>query len=179
MADFIRPEVLAALSRWRGVIGALATGAAGWWLATRAFGSIAVIGWGLVALAPVLLLIAVQRRRFADAGGEGPGMVEVVEGRIGYFGPAGGGFVALDDLEAILLAGPAAGRVWLLRSRGQPDLAVPLGAEGAEALFDAFVTLPGVTAALLVGAVSAGRAGAAPRQIWRRPAGNAARNTGK
>lgn len=169
MADFIRPEILAALARWRGVIGALATGVFGWWLGTRWFGSIAVIGWGLVVLSPVLLLIAIQRRRFADAGGEGPGMVELVEGRIGYFGPAGGGFAALDDLDEILLAGPDSARIWILRSRSQPDLIVPLGAEGAEALFDAFVTLPGTTAAGLVEAVSTHDAGPAPVRIWRRP----------
>ncbi len=171
MADFIRPEVLAALVRWRGVIGAVATGAAGWWLATRWFGSIAVIGWGLLALSPVLLLVAVQRQQFADAGGEGPGMVEVVEGRIGYFGPAGGGFMALDDLDEILLAGPEGDRVWILRSRGEPDLSVPLGAEGAETLFDAFVTLPGVTATLLVEAVSGHGHGSAPARIWQRARG--------
>lgn len=171
MADFIRPEVTAALTRWRGVIGALAAGATGLWLGMRSFGSIAMLGWGLAALSPVLLLIAVQRRRFADAGGEGPGMVEVVEGRIGYFGPTGGGFVMLDDLDEILLAGPEDARFWLLRSHGQPDLTVPLGAEGAEVLFDAFVALPGVTAALLVGAVSERGGDPAPLRIWRRARG--------
>ncbi|MBW7920552.1 MAG: hypothetical protein H3C51_00430 [Rubellimicrobium sp.] len=170
MADLIRPEVMAALVRWRGVLGALATGAFGFWLAARFFGSIAVIGWGLLVLSPVLLLIAVQRRRFADAGGDGPGLVELVEGRIGYFGPSGGGFVALDDLEEILLAGAGEARVWLLRGAGA-ELAVPLGAEGAEVLFDAFVSLPGVTAALLVAVVSTDPEDAGPLHVWRRPRG--------
>lgn len=171
MAEFIRPEVTEALFRWRGEIGAVAVGLFGGWLGLAAFGTLALLGWALLALSPVLLLIAVQRRRFAAAGGEGPGVVELVEGRIGYFGPAGGGFVVLDDLTEIRLVPHGGGRAWLLRASGSPDLVVPLGAQGDEALFDAFVTLPGLTAAQLVSAVTeeAGRSNVTAL-IWRRPA---------
>lgn len=170
MAEFIRPEVLDRLFRWRGEIAAVAVGLFGGWLASRFFGSIAVMGWALVVLSPVLLLISVQRRRFAAAGGQGPGVVELVEGRIGYFGPAGGGFMALDDLTEIRLVPHEGDRAWLLRGRGCADLVVPLGAEGDEVLFDAFVTLPGLTAAQLVSAVTDEQQPRVTVLIWRRPA---------
>lgn len=170
MADLIRPEVMDLLLRWRGEIGAVAVGGFGGWLGSTAFGTLALLGWALLALSPVLLLIAVQRRRFAGAGGPGPGVVELVEGRIGYFGPAGGGFMALDDLTEIRLVPHEGDRAWLLRGRGCADLVVPLGAEGDEVLFDAFVTLPGLTAAQLVSAVTDEQQPRATVLIWHRPA---------
>lgn len=170
MADLIRPEVMDLLLRWRGEIGAVAVGGFGGWLGSTAFGTLALLGWALLALSPVLLLIAVQRRRFAGAGGPGPGVVELVEGRIGYFGPAGGGFMALDDLTEIRLVPHEGERAWLLCGRGCADLVVPLGAEGDEVLFDAFVTLPGLTAAQLVSAVTDEQQPRVTVLIWRRPA---------
>ena len=169
MADLIRPEVMETLARWRGEIGAVAVGAFGGWLGFYAYGSIAILGWALLVLSPVLLLIAVQRRRFADAGGEGAGVVALVEGRIGYFSPTGGGFIALDELTEIRLVPHNGARAWLLRARGSPDLLVPLGAEGDEALFDAFVTLPGLTAAQLVSAVTEEAHPRVTALIWHRP----------
>ncbi len=158
---------------------ALALAAIGLWWGIGSGGLVRVAGWLLVALAVVLLWSAVQRLRFAT-GPEAPGVVEVVEGQVSYFGPAGGGFAALGEVAEILLAERGGARAWVLRTPGQGDLVIPLGATGAELLFDAFGTLPGLTGGALVAAVEHGAATGtvlpalrpgAPRlrRIWRRP----------
>ncbi|MCC7321872.1 MAG: hypothetical protein IT542_12960 [Rubellimicrobium sp.] len=189
MSDFIRPEVAAFLRRWRGILLAFGLGAVGLRLAFVSPGAIsALLGWIAVVVALALVWSTAQRMRFDGASGEGPGMVEVVEGQIAYWGPQGGGFAALGEISAIALATRGADRAWVLSTPGQADLVIPLGAAGAADLFDAFGTLPGLTGAALVGAVEAGPvrpgripaespaalpqvAGAAPRirKIWTRP----------
>lgn len=158
---------------------ALAIAALGLWWGIGSGGIVRIAGWLLVALAVTLLWSAVQRLRFA-AGPEAPGVVEIVEGQISYFGPAGGGFAALSEVAEIHLAERGGARAWVLRTPGQGDLVIPLGATGAEALFDAFGSLPGLTGGALVAAVAPGDATGtrlpalrpgAPRlrRIWRRP----------
>ncbi len=162
---------------------ALAVAALGLWWGFSSGGIVKVAGWLLVALAAALLWSALQRLRFA-AVSEAPGVVEIVEGQIGYFGPAGGGFAALSEVAEILLAERGGARAWVLRTPGQGDLVIPLGATGAEQLFDAFGSLPGLTGGVLVAAVTpavatGGATGAilpalrpgTPRlrRVWRRP----------
>jgi len=106
-----------------------------------------------------------------------PGVVEVDEGQIAYLGPAFGGFVALPDLVEIRLVTMRGRRLWRLRQTDGQVLLIPVDATGAERLFDAFASLPGMDMAALVAALSPGTA-AAPggliagpdmRVLWRRP----------
>ena len=72
--------------------------------------------------------------------------------------------MALDDLSRIT-AGP--GRTWILTSTGGERLEIPMTAEGADHLFDAFAALPGISQTALVRAT--GGAVEARRVIWEKP----------
>ena len=175
----IRPEALEALTRWRGFLIAGAVAALGlWWMMTG--GDMGrILGGALVILGGLLAWTAWQRRRFAT-GVDGPGAVEVIEGQISYFGPAGGGYASLSEISHISIATRGADRAWVIATPGEGDLVIPIGAAGSEALFDAFGSLPGLTAGALIAAVEGGvpagnvlplRRGGRPtaRTIWTRP----------
>jgi hypothetical protein len=140
MTKLIRPEARAWMSRWSEPAIALAVALLGLWLALRWFGVMVWLGWALAALGLGWLWGAVQRARFA-AGGAGAGMVQVIEGEIRFFGPLGGGFAPLDGIRAVSLSADRAH--WLIETSDGTGLVIPRAAHGAEALFDAFATLPG------------------------------------
>lgn len=138
-----RPEAIRRLRRWRSVLIALGVMALGLWCALASFGAMVWIG-GAVALAgSALAIAAVQRMRF-ERGPDGPGVVRVDEGAIAYFGPLTGGVVARSEMTALALDRTGHPAHWVLSQPGQDDVMIPLGAEGAEALFDAFAALPGM-----------------------------------
>ncbi|MFD3189851.1 hypothetical protein ACFMPD_06190 [Sedimentitalea sp. HM32M-2] len=141
--SFVRPQARAAIWRWREVLGGAATLLLGlWWLA----GPGGLLGWvgGALALAGgALCVVGLQRARFR-AGGGGPGVVQVDEGQITYFGPLDGGAVAVEDLERLTLDASGKPAHWRLHCPGRAALSIPVNAEGAEALFDVFSTLPGL-----------------------------------
>jgi hypothetical protein len=56
----------------------------------------------------------------------------------------------------------------VLSQPGQPDLHIPLDAEGGEALFDAFAALPGLRTEHMLARMR--RPGPAPETLWQRPA---------
>lgn len=160
----IRPEARGLLRRWREALIGLAVLALGLWLAAQP-GPVAR-GTGLtVALAGLALTVMGTRRARFAARAEGPGIVQVLEGQIAYWGPRAGGFVALRELEALDLS--ADGGHWRLLAADGTRLDIPRGARGGEALFDAFAQLPGVDMAHLLR-----RLAAAPtpgdQPIWRR-----------
>lgn len=165
--SFLRPEAVAVLTRWREVLTGAAIALFGIWVAFWGGPVFAMLG-GIVALAGAgLAVIAWRRMRFARGAGA-PGVVEVVEGQIGYLGPHGGGYVALSDLSEIALIYPGPGlRAWRLSRPDSTVLVVPTGASGAEALFDAFAGLPGLDAHTLLTALDAPMG--VPRIVWRRP----------
>lgn len=107
-----------------------------------------LIGVGGVALA----VLGLRRLRFAT-GGEAPGVVQVDEAQVSYMGPQVGGFVSLSDLAEIRLVTMRGRRMWRLKQTDGQALLVPLDASGAEALFDAFSALPGLSSADLVAAL--------------------------
>lgn len=154
LSQIIRPEARAFLTRWRDVIVALAIGGLGLYWGLTSGGLVLVFGWALVILALMLGWSALQRMGFATAD-EDPGIVQVVEGQISYMSPTGGGFASLSELVEIRLARIGASRVWVLVSEGWPDLQIPVGAAGTEALFDAFTTLPGMRSGALIAALHA------------------------
>jgi hypothetical protein len=119
------------------------------------------------AIAAAWSRAAWQRLRLRARWAEGPGVVEVTEGRIGYWGPVSGGFVALDTLEEVAIRQAPDGAVWLLTSTDGERLAIPAGAAGAERLPDVLGTLEGFDTGRVLAALE-GRAGGERVLVWRR-----------
>ena len=141
--SFIRPEARAALWRWREVLfGAALTLAASAW-ALSSYGILRAIALALVALGVIAILAGLQRTRFRGRGG-GQGVVQVIEGQVTYFGPLSGGAVAICELAALSLDGRSKPAHWLLVPDQGAPLQIPVSAEGADALFDAFSGLHGL-----------------------------------
>jgi hypothetical protein len=166
MSGFFRPEAVAALTRWREVGVALAIAALGLWIALRP-GGVIVTGFGyvLIGLGAVALVPALRRARFVT-NGQGPGVVQVDEGRITYMGPLTGGAMALDDLAVLSVRRDRQGRTdWVLADATQL-LVIPVDAAGADALFDAFSALPGVHIDKLIAAVQSRTGGS--QRVWAR-----------
>jgi hypothetical protein len=150
--SLIRPELAARLHRWREVIGAGLALAAGLWLATRGGWLMAGLGGAMALAGAGLALAALRRLRFAPAG-RGPGVVEVDEGQVGWFGPGIGGFVSLSDLSELGLVTVQGLRVWRLRQTDGHLLLVPVNAQGADRLYDALTALPGIDGTRLLAAL--------------------------
>lgn len=167
MKGFLRPEVAIVLRRWSEVIAACGVLALGLWIAARPGPVVQGFGYVLAAFAGLALIPAVRRARFVTAG-DGPGIVQVVEGRILYMGPVTGRAVSLAELTALALRRDhAVAAVWVLYEAGQV-LEVPVDAKGADALFDAFTTLPGLGGQRLLAARHGTTLGA--HHLWRRAA---------
>lgn len=141
--NFIRPEARTTLWRWREVLVALIILGLGAWWSFGSFGILQWVGYGFLGIGTALLAAGGQRLRFRTGQG-GPGMVSVDEGQITYFGPLTGGSIALGEMTRLALDSSGKPRHWVLSQPGQPNLHIPLNAKGAEVLFDAFSTLPGM-----------------------------------
>ncbi len=157
--NLIRPELRDALWRWREVIAAGIAVAAG--VRVALWG-----GWVLIPLGAVIAalgagtgLIAFRRLRFAQGTGA-PGIVEVDEAQISYFGPDGGGFVSVTELTELRIAWANGRRHWRLKQADGQALLIPVEAVGADRLFDAFAALPGMGTQDLITALD-GQSGAA------------------
>lgn len=140
---FFRPEAKAAVWRWREAIVGILVGLVGLWLISGPGFLLAVPGYAFLLGGIVLIWLGVQRGRFRGPGG-GAGAVQVDEGQVTYFGPLTGGTVALRELDSLTLEGAMFPAHWRLSQQGQPPLLIPVNAAGADALFDAFATLPGL-----------------------------------
>lgn len=179
----IRVEVTDAIWRWREVIAAGCFGAFGLWLIWLGGFLLGPLGALVLVLAAFWGVTAWRRMRFAQEVAA-PGMVEVDEGQVGYLGPSFGGYVALPDLAEIRLVTMYGRRLWRLKQADGQTLLIPVDAAGADRLFDAFGSLPGMDMAALLAALEApqaqGRAGlpllrgdgpvpeAAMQVVWRR-----------
>ena len=170
----IRPKLRDAFWRGRELLAAGAVALLGLWIAAQGGYLLVPIGGLVLAAALGMGVLAWRRLRFA-ARGDAPGIVRVDEGQISYFGPEVGGFVSLPDLVEIRLIRMRGRRLWRLKQADGQAVLVPLDAAGAEALFDAFGSLPGLTSRALVGALQEDAAGPAVvteiaenRVIWRR-----------
>ncbi|MBY5975936.1 hypothetical protein KUV39_04735 [Phaeobacter italicus] len=141
--SFIRPEARAALWRWRELLLAGSTGLLGLTWALGSYGVLALTGWALIVIAFIIAVIGAQRLRFRLGAG-GPGVVQVDEGQVAYFGPLTGGGIALSELERLTLDHTAKPAHWLLEQPGHGTLAIPVNATNSDALFDAFASLPGL-----------------------------------
>jgi hypothetical protein len=161
---FVRPEARAVLWRVREILIGAALMALGlfWALGN---GILSWVGIGMVALSAGLVVIGFQRARFRGAGG-GPGVVQVDEGQIAYFGPLTGGVVATSELTRLALDPSQKPAHWVLEHAGDTPLHIPITAAGAEALFDVFSALPGLRTEKMLTELNAGRHH--PVVIWER-----------
>lgn len=160
----IRPE----LKPWIEPGAALLLGLFGLWL-------IWLGGWVLWPLGAAVVFVALAwggfalRRLAFQRPVDAPGLVEVDEGALRYFGARTlGGQVALRDLTELRLLRLNGQPHWRLKTRDEA-LLIPVAAKGAEALPDAFTALPGFS----MGAASAAlaRRDLAVQTIWQRDAG--------
>lgn len=158
MAEFLRPAVRAALWRWREVGGSVLLALFGLWWGTESFGFVRWLGFGVAGFGAVLTLVAVQRLRFGGGAG-GPGLVEVDERQLAYFGPLSGGVIALGDLVRVDLDPTGKPAHWLLTDLAGQTLQIPVDAAGAEALFDVFAALPGIRTGRMLEALRGNPAG--------------------
>ncbi|WP_417720418.1 hypothetical protein [Salipiger sp.] len=162
--SLIRPKARAALWQWREALTGLGVLALGlYWGLFTGGGLLHWIGYAVAVLGVLLVIAGLQRGRFRLGDG-GPGVVQIVEGRIAYFGPLTGGTADLDSLSRLVLDPGARPPHWMLHRPGEPPLAIPLTAEGADALFDAFATLPGLRTERMLAEMR--RDGTAPVTIW-------------
>lgn len=165
----IRQEVRDGILRWREALVGVGVLVWGLWWGLSTYGLLFWIGWILALTGAGLLVAGIQRGRFRVGTG-GIGVVEITEGRIGYFGPFTGGVVALSELSRLSLDPSAVPPCWNLSQNGQPDLCIPLDAEGADALFDVFAALPAINTGTLVAEVKKAMQGdqVKPVVIWER-----------
>lgn len=166
----IRPALRDQLGRHAELIVFAALTLAALWLALRGGWFFAVVGGGGALVAGSLALGALRRTPFRRAVAA-PGLVEIVEGAVRYYGATDrGGEIPLRDLVEIRLLRLEGRAHWRLRSQDGQALLIPADAAGAGALADAFTALPGLD----MGAVSAALAQVARQQdamrtVWRRP----------
>lgn len=170
--SFLRPGAALAVRRWAET-GAAATVTAGaLWLGLRWTGQGALVGWlplGLAVLA-IFWLRAALLGALARRGAEGPGLVLIREGEVGYMCPWRGGFLELDRLARVEIYHPAPGHgpVWRLVGSDGTTLAIPADAEGAEHLPEALAALPGFSDLAAISLLR--RAEAGRYTVWQRPA---------
>lgn len=159
---FFRPEAVAGLDRWKGILLALGVLIAGVWLTVRGFrsGDLPLSGLGLalgLGASMTTMAFAQRMRLFRrleswwPAGGRS--MVEVDEREIRVFGSEGLAILSLERLERIDIRGSEGlGLCWVLdrSATGRPPVTIPISAIGADQLFDAFAALPEIDLTRLV-----------------------------
>lgn len=162
----IRPAAQTQMKRWFEPLIAAALLGLGLWWGLTSLGVIKWLGVALAVLGAALLVQGIRRARFWRGSG-GLGHIELDEGALTYFAPVGGGAVAVDTLDSVILSHrPGLGRAWGLSAPFQPVLWVPVDASGTPVLFDVFTNLPGLDMQALLRTLNA------PQDndvvIWRR-----------
>lgn len=149
----MRRELREALRRGREALAGLGVVLFALWWGIGTFGLTRWLAVALGLFGLALVWTGLQRLRFAR-GGEGPGVVEVDERRLTYWGPLAGGRVDLDELLRLELDPGARPARWVLTPRAGEPLVVPVDARGAEALLDLFTALPGLRTEALLAALA-------------------------
>jgi len=141
---FIRPELRQKFWRWREVAFGAFVASCGMYWAVSQQGVLAAVGTSIAIIGALIIFAGIQRTRFRVGRG-GPGIVQVDERQVTYYGPLDGGSVSIDALVSVALepkSKPAA--EWVLTEAGKPPLHIPTNAENAEVLFDVFAALDGI-----------------------------------
>ncbi|MBR3370754.1 MAG: hypothetical protein IKG52_08995 [Rhodobacteraceae bacterium] len=162
----IRPELRAELARWSEVLTGLAIALLGLWTAFQARDSFFQLLAGLVAATGVTLAVIGWRRLRFHRAPDAPGIVQILEAQISYFGPETGGFISARDLVELHLTRD--GTCWHLIGQDGTRLDIPVGAEGADALFDIFANLPDVHMQSILDALNT-PAHVQSRPLWLHP----------
>ncbi|MFP7569160.1 hypothetical protein [Marivita sp. S2033] len=163
---FIRPGARAHLNRWReALIGAGIMVLGIYWSFFTDPGLLTWVGYVTLAIGALLILAGLQKGWFRHGGG-GPGVVQIIERRIGYFGPLDGGLVDLDALTSLSYDPTHHPAHWVLTHDAGPALHIPVNAEGADALFEAFASLPGLRPGRLASVSQ--QEGTQPIALWRK-----------
>lgn len=162
--SFIRPEVARWARQWRDLLIGLGVALVG--VRLLVFPSLfhQILGGIILIGGAALAYTGVQRAMFRS--GEGPGVVQVDEGRITYFGPLDGGSIGVSDLQLLEIEPNGfPSPHWALRgSKGV--LNIPVDAHGADGLIDAFAVLPGLATETVLRA--AAQPPAKRTTLWRR-----------
>lgn len=141
--SLIRPDVKAKLWLWREPLVGAALSALGLlWVFTER-GLVFWVGVALALVGGLAIWTGLQRLRFRVGDG-GPGVVQVTERQVTYFGPDTGGAVSIDALSQVALAPGDPFNAWVLTESTGVSLEIPTHAEGADALFDVFSALDGI-----------------------------------
>ncbi|MEL6685500.1 MAG: hypothetical protein AAFN63_05605 [Pseudomonadota bacterium] len=154
MDDFFRPEVRAFFRLWREVLFAAAVVLFGLWWALTGTGITQWLGIIFIGLGIGWIIAADQRRRFAQDG-DGPGVVQIRERRLAYFGPLDGGVMDMADLNRLEIdPSSRPDPSWVLTSIEGQVLSIPINAKGAEDLFDVFASLPEIKTSTVLDVLS-------------------------
>ncbi|MBV0890327.1 hypothetical protein KTN05_00455 [Paracoccus sp. Z118] len=162
----IRPELAERLRPWREVAAAALVAAFGAWVFSWGGLVYQPLGLAVIAVALVWGTDARRRMRFRrDIAA--PGVVELIEGAVRYYGAETlGGEIALRDLVEVRLLRLKGHPHWRLRSSDGQALLIPVEAAGAATLAHAFAALPGFDLAEAANALDA--EGETFRTVWRR-----------
>lgn len=169
---FFRPEAKAQIMRWRETLLGSGLVLIGFWWLVGPGQLLTLPSVALMIAGAALIWIGVQRARFRGDG-DGPGAVQVDEGQIAYFGPLTGGAVALREMSRLTLDSRQFPAHWQLEQPGIPPIHIPVNAAGADALFDAFATLPGFRTERMLSELQSKSGGTVV--IWQRDSVQAAR----
>ncbi len=143
MSSFIRPEILNGIWRWREALFGAFMAACGMVWAVTQQGVLAAIGTSIAIVGALIIFAGIQRTRFCVGSG-GPGVVQVHERLVTYYGPHDGGSVSIDALQSVELNPTTKPATWVLTEVGGQPLSIPTNAENAELLFDVFAALDGI-----------------------------------
>lgn len=165
----IRPDLAQRLRPWAESLAALAAALVCLWIARLGGWFFGAIGLGGGAVALMWLIGALRRVRFARTIAA-PGVVELDEGAIRYYGASAlGKEIALRDLVEIRLLRLNGLVHWRLKSADGQALLIPLDAAGAPALADAFAALPNLDMGAIAAALAeVDRDGPSISTLWRR-----------
>ena len=163
--SFIRPEAQQTLLRFREVLVGAVLDLLGLMLILTGRGLAVWIGVVICIGASVLILAGIQRTRVRIGAG-GAGGVTVVEGAVSYFGPLTGGAVSLGEMSRLRFDPRHTPPHWVLEQPGHDPLLIPMNAERADALFDAFEGLKGLNTQHMLRVMN--DPPAAPVVIWER-----------
>ena len=137
------PEMVHGFWRWReAALGAFLAICGMVWAVSQQ-GVLAAVGTSISIVGALIIFAGIQRTRFRISV-TGPGVVQVSEDLVTYYGPKEGGVVSMHSLELVQLDPTAKPANWVLLESGGQPLSIPTNAEGAEQLFDVFAALDGI-----------------------------------
>ena len=169
----IRPEAAAFLSRWAETAIAAAITLAALWIVGLPDFSLnwlsVLLGAPLAVAGIVWMRVAIRRAR--SQGSEGEGRLFVEERRVLHVGSFGNVQVDLDDATRIDLMAQGTRASLMVHVPDGPPTALPLGAEGVDALYDALTGLPGMDTDALHGRLARVRKTGHSEMgaVWTRP----------